>query len=235
MRFGRIAALKDVSFRAGAGERIAVVGRNGAGKTTLLRVLSTFLTPDSGSASICGFDVFTQAESVRALIGYLPENAPLDPDQRVAEYLRFRGMLRSMPRPLIRRRIHEVADACGISLLRDSSIGALSCGQRHMVGLADALLHEPDVLLLDDPLAASDPAQRECITRMLASPGVSAGRAVIFATHSEELVRSAATRLLFIDRGTIVKDVGDPAKALAGRSLQECFTRWRREATEVSP
>ena len=228
-RFGRETALDGVSFRADAGERIAVVGRNGAGKTTLLRVLSTFLPADSGCATVAGFDLFSQGGAVRAVTGYLPEGAPLDPDLRVAEYLRFRGRLRGMSGRHLRRRLHDVAAFCGLAPILTARIRALSAGQRHAVGLADAILHEPDVLLFDDPLAAADAVQARDFARLLASPEVSEGRLVIFSTHDAGLVRAAATRALYLERGRLAADT--TSIPLAG-SLADWFDRWNQSNAE---
>ena len=222
-RFGRETALDGVSFSADAGERIAIVGRNGAGKTTLLRVLSTFLPADSGRASVAGFDLFSQGGAVRSVVGYLPEGAPLDPDLRVAEYLRFRGRLRRMSGRHLRRRLHDVAAFCGLAPVLSTRIRALSAGQRHAVGLADAILHEPDVLLFDDPLAAADAVQAREFARLLASPEISEGRLVLFSTHDAGLVRAAATRVLFLERGRLATDT--TSIPLAG-SLADWFDRW---------
>ena len=222
-RFGRDTALDGVTFSADAGERIAVVGRNGAGKTTLLRVLSTFLPADSGRASVAGFDLFSRGGAVRSVVGYLPEGAPLDPDLRVAEYLRFRGHLRRMSGRHLRRRLHDVAAFCGLAPILNARIRALSAGQRHAVGLADAILHEPDVLLFDDPLAAADAVQARSFARLLAAPEVSDGRLVLFSTHDAGLVRAAATRVLFLERGRLAADTTNIP--LAG-SLADWFDRW---------
>ena len=232
-RFGRETALDGVTFRAAPGERIAVVGRNGAGKTTLLRVLSTFLPPNGGTASISGFDLFEQSNAVRAITGYLPENAPLDPDLTVADYLRFRDRLRRMSRARLRRRLHDVVAFCGVAPLVGAPIRRLSSGQRHAVGLADALLHEPDVLLVDEPLASSDPVQAEKFTALLAAPEVSEGRVLLFATHSTGLVRAAATRVLYLERGRLLADVADVPR---DAGLPELFARWSGTAAkEAAP
>ena len=210
-RFGRSPAVDGATFRAEPGERIALVGRNGAGKTTLLRMLATFLPPTSGTASVSGFDLFAQSNAVREIVGYLPEGSPLEPEMGVVEYLRFRGRLRRMPRPRLRRRLHDVIAFCDLAPLRTSPIRALSAGQRRAVGLADAILHEPDVLLLDDPLAALDPGQSRKLAAMLAAPEVSEGRVLLFATHNEALVRAVATRVIRLDLGRIVEDTRDVA------------------------
>ena len=208
-RFGRTPAADGATFRAEPGERVALVGRNGAGKTTLLRMLATFLPPTSGAASVSGFDLFSQSNAVREIVGYLPEGSPIEPEMGVVEYLRFRGRLRHMPRPRLRRRLHDVVAFCDLAPLRASPIRALSAGQRRAVGLADAILHEPDVLLLDDPLAALDPLQSHKLATMLAAPEVSDGRVLIFATHDDELVRAVATRIIRLEHGRIAEDTRD--------------------------
>lgn len=227
-RFGGEDALSGVTFAASSGERIALVGRNGAGKTTLLRVLASVLPPDSGAATVAGFDVFSQSLEVRAAVGYLPEGAPLDPEMDVASYLAFRGRLRGMPRRRLRRRLHEVSEFCDLARLLRRRIGALSAGQRRAVGLADSILHEPAVLLLDDPLSALDPAQAESFRAMLSSPDVSEGRLVVFATHDETLVRAAATRILFLERGRLLADV---PSLPPGTGLKDAFAAWSRAAS----
>ena len=205
-RFGRTVAVDDATFRVAPGERVALVGRNGAGKTTLLRMLATFLPPTSGTATVSGFDLFAQSNAVREITGYLPEGSPAEPDMGVVEYLRFRGRLRRMPRPRLRRRLHDVVEFCELAQVRTAPIRSLSAGQRRAVGLADAILHEPDVLLLDDPTAALDPVQARKIAAMVASPEVSEGRVVLFATHDAAFVRAAATRTLRLDHGRVAED-----------------------------
>ena len=231
-RFGRTVAVDGATFRADPGERVAVVGRNGAGKSTLLRMLATFLPPTSGTASVSGFDVFSQANAVRTVTGYLPEGAPLEPEMGVAEYLRFRGRLRRMPRPYLRRRLHDVVSFCDLAPLRTAPIRTLSAGRRRAVGLADAILHEPDVLLLDDPLAALDPVQGAKIASMLAAPEVSEGRVVLFSTHDAALVRAAATRIVCLEHGRVLADTRD-LSVLAGSGLPDLFDRWRESAPPV--
>ena len=224
-KFGSKAAVDGISFTADSGERIALVGRNGAGKTTLLRMLATYLPPTTGTVVANGFDLFLQAGAIRTITGYLPEGAPIDPELRVAEYLRFRGHLRRMPRPHLRARMHDVVDFCELAPLRSSRIGTLSYGQRQRVALADAILHEPDILLFDDPLAGCDPVQAEKFTAMMSAPAVTDGRLLLFSAHSADLVRRIATRILFLDRGRIVRDV-KAGPELAGRSLSELFDVW---------
>ena len=225
-RFGRTLAVDGATLHAGPGERVALVGRNGAGKSTLLRMLATFLPPTSGTASVSGFDVFSRSNAVRAVVGYLPEGSALEPDMGVAEYLRFRGRLRRMPRPRLRRRLHDVVSFCDLAPLRTAPIRTLSAGRRRAVGIADAILHEPDVLLLDDPTAALDPVQTAKIAAMLAAPEVSEGRVLLFATHDAALVRAAATRIVCLEHGRTVADTRD-LSLLDGRDLPALFDLWR--------
>ena len=187
-KFATHTALQDVTFSASAGERIAVVGSNGAGKTTLLRVLSTYLPATSGFVTIDENDLLYDSNAIRKITGYLPENAPLYLDMRVAEYLKFRGGLRRMKRLHLNRRFHEVMAFCDLAPYRNTTINSLSCGLRHRVGIADAILHEPTVLLLDDPTASCDPYQAEKITELLTSEKLCENRTLIFTTHSRETV-----------------------------------------------
>ena len=230
-RFGGETALSGVTFAASAGERIAVVGRNGAGKTTLLRLLAAMIPADSGALAVAGLDVFRDPLGVKAAVGYLPEGAPLDPALGVASYLRFRGALRGMPRRRLRRRLHEVADFCDLARLLRLPIRALSAGQRRSVALADSILHDPRVLLLDDPLAALDPLQARKFAAMFSSPAVSAGRLVVFATHDVSLVRSAATRVLVLERGRLV---GDLPALPPGADLPDVFESCSKAASAAA-
>lgn len=224
-------ALEDVTFCAAPGERIAVVGANGAGKTTLLRILATYLPATSGHASIGGYDLLHDSLAIRQMIGYLPEHAPLYPDIRVAEYLKYRGRLRRMSRLHLNRRLHDVISFCDLNTHRNVRIDTLSSGTRRRVGIADALLNEPRILLLDDPLVACDPYQAEKITAMLTSETLFANRTLLFTSHSHETVRAAATRLIFLDRGTICADTTD-LTCLDGHSLQTLFTHWQNTRDE---
>lgn len=233
-QFNSSYALEDVTFRAAPGERIAIVGANGAGKTTLLRILATYLPATAGYASIGGLDLLHDSLAIRQMTGYLPENAPLYHDIRVVEYLKYRGRLRRMSRLHLNRRLHDVISFCDLSTYRNARIDTLSNGIRRRVGIADALLNEPRILLLDDPLVACDPYQAEKITEMLTSETLFADRTLIFTSHSRETVRAAATRLIFLDRGTICADTTD-LTCLDGHSLQTLFGQWQNDQSERTP
>lgn len=225
-KFASHYALQDITFSASPGERIALVGRNGAGKTTLLRVLSTYLPATSGFAMVEDCDLLYDSNAIRKITGYLPENAPLYLDMRVAEYLKFRGGLRRMKRMHLNRRFHEVMAICDLAPYRDEMISSLSCGLRHRVGIADAILHEPSILLLDDPIASCDPYQAEKITELLTSETLCANRTLIFTSHSRETVQAVATRIIFLDRGSVRADTTDIA-CLEDNSLQTMFGKWQ--------
>jgi ABC-2 type transport system ATP-binding protein len=157
--YGQVVAVDHVSFEVAKGEIVGFLGPNGAGKSTTLRMLTCYLPPTSGSASVGGFDVFHQSMEVRKILGYLPENVPLYHEMKVTEYLDFRGRLRGMEREARRKRIEYVIERCWLETVKDRVIGHLSKGYRQRVGLADTLLHNPAVLVLDEPTIGLDPAQ----------------------------------------------------------------------------
>ncbi len=159
MRFGQTTALEGVSFRLEPGEIAGLVGPNGAGKTTLLRILTTFLQPTSGRARVGGRDVAEEPLAVRRLTGYLPEAAPLYADMRVGEYLDFAARARGLSRPARAERARWVAERCGLAEVWRVPARELSLGYRQRVGLAQALIHDPEVLLLDEPTGGLDPLQ----------------------------------------------------------------------------
>jgi len=156
--YGDYAAVQDVSFDVPAGQIVGFLGPNGAGKTTTMRILAGFLTATSGKARIAGFDVFWQPLEVRRRIGYMPENCPLYQEMRVTEYLKFRGGIKGLARRVCRQRIDYVIERCWLTDVRRQIIGTLSKGYRQRVGLADALLASPPVLILDEPTAGGWPS-----------------------------------------------------------------------------
>lgn len=195
-------ALDRVSFQARPGEVLGFLGQNGAGKTTTMRILAGFLRPSAGRASICGHDVVEDSLAARAHLGYLPEQVPLYPELRVHEYLAHRAELKGLPR---RERRDAVATAIGQVGLRGQEqriIGQLSKGYRQRVGLADALLHQPPVLILDEPTDGLDPNQRREVLALIAS--LARERAVVLSTHVLPEVEGVCHRLVILDRGRVV-------------------------------
>src|SRR6185436_3035900 len=150
-RYAGHTAVSNISFSVGCGEIVGLLGPNGAGKSTILRVLSGFMPATSGTVRIAGFDVFHDADEVRRRIGYMPENNPLHMEMRVREYLKFRARLKGLGRSRSRERIGTVLEQCGLTDVQKRIIGQLSKGYKQRVGLADALVHEPDLIILDEP------------------------------------------------------------------------------------
>src|ERR1017187_7891118 len=156
-RYARNIAVDNISFEVEKGQVVGFLGPNGAGKTTTMRVLTCFMPPTSGSASVAGFDVQQSPMEVKKRIGYLPETPPLYPDMEVGEYLEFVGRLKNVPSSSLARRVDEVAEKCSVADVKMKLIGKLSKGYRQRVGLAQAIIHNPDVLILDEPTSGLDP------------------------------------------------------------------------------
>ena len=203
-RFGARHAVRDVTFSIGAGEIVGFLGPNGAGKTTTLRMLTGFLPPTAGEARVAGFDVVSQSMEVRSRIGYLPETVPVYRDLTVSAYLDFVARLKGIARGEQARRIATVVDACGIGDVRGRRIGALSRGYRQRVGLAQALLNDPDVLFLDEPTVGLDPKQIVEIRELIKS--LAGRRTVLLSTHILPEVNVLCRRVLIIHKGRLVAD-----------------------------
>src|SRR5262245_60222312 len=204
--YGGKPAVRDVSFRIEAGEITGFLGPNGAGKTTTLRMLTGFLPPTSGGASVAGFDVVRQGDEVRARIGYLPESVPLYPDLRVDEFLRFRAAQKRIARGARAARIDAVVRRCAVGEGRTKVIGTLSRGFRQRVGLADALLAEPPVLILDEPTSGFDPLQRVEVRDLILDLAREGKTTILFSSHILSEVQAVSKRLLVIAQGAIVAD-----------------------------
>lgn len=204
--YGDKAAVRDVSFRIGAGEIVGFLGPNGAGKTTTIRMLTGYMPPTSGAASVAGFDVFSQGNDVRTRLGYLPENVPLYPDMRVEEFLKFRASQKRVPGASRSSRIDFVVDRCGLTDVRKRVIGTLSRGYRQRVGLADALVADPPVLILDEPTSGFDPLQRVELRQLILSMGAEGKTTILFSSHILSEVQAVSQRLLVIAGGRLVAD-----------------------------
>jgi ABC-2 type transport system ATP-binding protein len=200
--YGPTRAVDNISFNIPAGQIVGFLGPNGAGKSTTLRMLTGYIPPTSGSASIAGHNVVTDSEGARSKIGYLPESTPLYTEMRVEEYLHYRGRLMSMPRALRNSRIDTLCDRCGLAANRRRLIGQLSKGNRQRVGLAQALLHEPQVLILDEPTAGLDPNQITEVRKLISE--LRGKHTIILSTHILPEVERTADRVLIIAGGRIV-------------------------------
>ncbi|HEX4055218.1 MAG TPA: ATP-binding cassette domain-containing protein [Tepidisphaeraceae bacterium] len=229
--YGQTLAVDHISFEVGKGQIVGFLGPNGAGKSTTLKILTCYLPPTSGGATVNGFDIFHQSEQVRETLGYLPENVPLYTEMKVREYLEFRGRLRKMPRVERKRRIEYVLDRCWLNPVEHKTIGHLSKGYRQRVGLADALLHNPAVLILDEPTVGLDPAQIRETRKLIKDLG--GHHTVILSTHILPEVEATCDRAIVIASGRIVAQ-GSPeelraSRRLTARVLVEC----RGPRTEV--
>ncbi|HUS58313.1 MAG TPA: ATP-binding cassette domain-containing protein [Planctomycetota bacterium] len=202
--YGDFPAVDDVTFHVGEGEIVGFLGPNGAGKTTTMRMLTCFIPATAGTATLAGFDIFRQSLQVRQNIGYLPENNPLYPDMRVGEYLSFRAKLKNVPPAERNRRIGEALDRCGAGEFARQVIGTLSKGQRQRVGLADCLLHNPRILILDEPTVGLDPNQIRHVRKLIKDLGKS--HTVLLSTHILPEVESVCERFIIIHNGRIAAE-----------------------------
>jgi len=201
-RYGPTLAVDHISFTIPAGQIVGFLGPNGAGKSTTLRVLTGYIPATAGCATVAGHDVFTQSLALRAKIGYLPESTPLYPEMRVEEYLHYRGQLHQMARSTRCKRIDAVCDSCGLSHIRRRLIGQLSRGNKQRVGLAQALLHDPPVLILDEPTAGLDPNQITHVRQLIRQ--LREKHTILLSTHILPEVEKIADHVLVIASGKIV-------------------------------
>jgi ABC-2 type transport system ATP-binding protein len=195
-------ALDRLNFVVGRGEVVGFLGPNGAGKSTTMRILSGFLPATRGTARVAGFDVFHEAEEVRRRIGYMPENNPLHLDMRVREYLRFRARLKGLGGRRRRQRVDAVLQQCGLTEVQNRIIGQLSKGYRQRVGLADALVHEPDLIILDEPTIGLDPHQIRAVRALIKELGQK--HTVFLSTHILSEVEMTCSRVIIIHQGRIL-------------------------------
>jgi len=220
--YGPFVAVRDISFAIPQGQVVAFLGPNGAGKTTMMRMLTGYLAPSQGGASIAGFDVRTHRIQASRRLGYLPENGPMYPDMTPRELLTFFGEARQMGRAVLKRRIDAVVDLCDLQLVFEKPIGKLSKGLRQRVGLAQALLHDPEVLIMDEPTAGLDPNQirqfRENIQRLGRT------KTLLISTHILHEAEATADRVLLVSSGRLVFD-GTLAELEEDGSLEQPFYR----------
>ena len=201
-RYARTVAVDNISFEVAKGQIVGFLGPNGAGKTTTMRVLTCFLPPTAGSASVAGFDVLEHPMEVKRRIGYLPETPPLYPEMEVSEYLRFVGRLKGISSADIAKRVDEVTGRCAIGDVRNKLISKLSKGYRQRVGLAQAIIHNPDVLILDEPTSGLDPKQIIEIRELLRS--LAGEHTIILSTHILPEVEHTCDHVIIINKGKLV-------------------------------
>lgn len=200
--YGRHLAIQDLTFNAKRGEILGFLGPNAAGKTTTMRILTGYMPPTEGTARIAGYDVVEQSLDVRRRIGYLPETVPLYPEMSVRDYLQFMGSLRRVP--MLENRIDEIVEEVHLEDRYESFIGNLSKGLKQRVGLAQALLHEPDVLILDEPTIGLDPAQIIEVRHLIQSLGKD--RTILLSTHILSEAQQVCDRVIIINHGQLVAE-----------------------------
>lgn len=247
-RFAGRTAVHDLSFSVARGEIVGLLGENGAGKSTTMRILSCFLPATSGTVRVGGFDVFQESEEVRRRIGYMPENNPLHPEMRVREYLKFRARLKGLGFRRSRERVDTVLQQFDLTDVHKRIVGQLSKGYRQRVGLADALVHEPDLIILDEPTIGLDPNQIRTVRQLI--KGLAQKHTVLISTHILPEVEMMCNRVLIMVKGRIrAAGTSDSLQQLmAGQSqiiaeiaapleeLQACWTQLAEvETFDVSP
>jgi ABC-2 type transport system ATP-binding protein len=201
-RYARHTAVDNISFEVQKGQIVGFLGPNGAGKTTTMRILTCFLPPTSGSAKVAGFDVLEQSIEVKKRIGYLPEAPPLYPEMRTTEYLTFVGQLKGLSGDELRKRVDYVSDRCAVSDVKDKLLGKLSKGYRQRVGLAQSIIHNPDVLILDEPTAGLDPKQINETRDLIKS--LAGDHTIVLSTHILPEVEQICQQVIIINKGKVV-------------------------------
>ena len=220
-QFGSFLAVRDVSFTVPKGEVVAFLGPNGAGKSTTMRLLTGFIAPTKGSAKIAGIDVQADRIGVAEKVGYLPENGPLYPDMTPVGLLKFFGSARGLTRATLTNRLDAVLSQCSLESVAHKPIGKLSKGYRQRVSMAQALLHDPEVLILDEPTSGLDPNQIRGVRTLIRELGKS--KTVLVSTHILQEVEPIADRVLFIHDGRVVFDGKPSAMMAGGKTLEDQF------------
>ena len=207
--YGQTEAIRDLSFSVDKGEVVGFLGPNGAGKSTTMKILSGYLPADAGEVRIAGFDIFSQSVKARSRIGYLPENVPLYPEMRVGEYLGYRASLKGVRSRRVAEKVDDSLQLCGLTHVQRQLIGTLSKGYRQRVGLADALVNEPDILILDEPTIGLDPGQIREVRSLI--KGLAARHTILLSSHILSEVEMTCSRVLILNKGRIIAN-GTPTE-----------------------
>ena len=219
--YGTQRAVDGISFSLKPGEIVGFLGPNGAGKSTTMKILTGYLNSTSGTATVADFDVNQQPMPARRAIGYLPEHNPLYLDMYVREFLLFSGKLYGMRGASLKSRVKEMIALCGLEIEKRKKIGQLSKGYRQRVGLAQSFLHDPAVLILDEPTTGLDPNQIQEIRELIRTAGHN--KTVLFSTHIMQEVEALCDRVIIINKGRVVSDSSLEALRQTGKSLEETF------------
>jgi len=222
-RYGDLTAVDHVTFTAQKGEIVGFLGPNGAGKTTTMRIITGFLPASGGTVKVEGFDIFDDSHEVRKRIGYLPENPPIYADMTVTSYLEFVGRIKGIPRASLNEAVDRALQRCGLTEVTRRVVGHLSKGFRQRVGLAQAIIHEPSVLVLDEPTIGLDPRQIRDIRALVRE--LAGQRTVILSTHILQEVAQICQKVVIINEGRVVVEE-QIDKLTAGAPLEEVFMRY---------
>ena len=220
--YGDFAATREVTFSIPRGQVVAFLGPNGAGKSTTMKMLTGYLAPSEGTARIAGFDVWTAREEAVARLGYLPENGPLYAEMTPLGLLRFFGQARGMPGARLRERIDAVVELCSLHEVLEKPISKLSKGYRQRAGMAQVLLHEPDVLIMDEPTTGLDPNQIRDVRNLIRDLGQT--KTILLSTHILQEVEAVAGRVILINAGRVVFD-GTPVELAGSEGMDAAFYR----------
>lgn len=219
--YGSQRAIDGISFSLKPGEIVGFLGPNGAGKSTTMKILTGYLHASSGTAKVAEFDVSSQAMRARRMVGYLPEHNPLYTDMYVKEFLLFSGKLYGMSGSALKSRVDEMIALCGLEIEKRKKIGQLSKGYRQRVGLAQSFLHDPEVLILDEPTTGLDPNQILEIRELIRNAGQN--KTVLFSTHIMQEVEALCDRVIIINKGKLVSDTSLQTLRQKGDSMEEIF------------
>lgn len=225
--FGDQKAVDRITFTAKPGDIMGFLGPNGAGKSTTMKIITGYLPPTEGTVRVCGFDVQTQTRKAQKKVGYLPENNPLYLDMYVVEYLRFAGNTHGLSSSQLNRRIPGIIEQCGLGVEEHKKIGALSKGYRQRVGLAQALLHDPPVLILDEPTTGLDPNQIVEIRKLIKE--ISTEKTVLFSTHILQEVQAICNKVVIINKGRIVANDVPENLRLTGEATNKILVEFKEE------
>ena len=233
-RFGEHVAVDNLSFEVRPGEVLGFLGPNGAGKSTTMKMLTGFLTPDEGTASICGFDIRSQALQAQQQMGYLPEGAPCYGDMRVKGFLEFIAQVRGLSRAERQQQIGRVVEQLQLEGVLKQSIDTLSKGFKRRVGLAQAILHDPQVLILDEPTDGLDPNQKHQVRGLIQQLASDSNKIVVISTHILEEVSAVCSRAVVIGRGRLLAD-GTPDELEARSAYHQAVTVMLQQAVDSQP
>src|SRR5690349_699309 len=232
-RYARTTAVDQISFEVAAGQIVGFLGPNGAGKTTTMRMLTCFLPPSSGTATVAGFDVLEQPLEVKKRIGYLPETPPIYPEMETAEYLKFVGKLKGLSGPDLQKRVSYVTERCAVADVQKKLLGRLSKGYRQRVGLAQAIVHNPDVLILDEPTAGLDPKQINETRELI--KGLAGDHTIILSTHILPEVEQTCQQVIIINRGKLVATDSVENLQTRARGAQSVWMEIAGRGSQVEP